>query len=261
MNRDVPPDEPSELSELSGTFDEPSPDDRERREADWLLARERGQATAPPSEQTAADYQELDHLFATLPEPTTDASWQDAVLRKAMAEPAPAPKAAAAAKAAESPRPRERRPWWSGAPLRWATGALATASAAAAILFATVVPRGAAQQVTLAASHYERDIRGPEKRPDQITARGPRGELRIFRKPLGSKTGQFFARCELGSAQCKQDGDELELVLAIREPGEYYALSVDAPLDVPLSATMEEFREAANRKGLKVKQSDPVLRK
>ncbi len=254
MSRDLDADE------MNGTFSEPSPDERERREADWLLARERGLSTAPPSAETARDYEELEHLFATLPEAKTDQSWHDEVLRKAMAVPESAMKAPDGA--APLPPSRTRRPWWRGAPLRWAAGALATASAAAAILFATVLPRTAAvAEIVMKPSKYEPDIRGIEARPSELTVQSPRGELRVFRRVPGSTKATMVARCHPGSEQCKDNGKELIFVVPIHEPGEYAAVSVDGPLNVPDNATMEEFRQAAKKQKLQPHQSGWIERK
>lgn len=251
MSRDLDTDE------MAGSFDQPPKDSRERAEADWLLARERGLSASPPSAETAKDYEELEHMFATLPEAESDESWHDEVLKKAMA---PTVASSAAGTAVEIPASRPRRPWWKGSSIRWASGGLAMAGAAA-ILFVAIIPRpDGVAEIAMAPTKYEFDVRG-ERRPSELTARGEKGELRIFRKASRTSPARFFARCVPATEQCKDIGEQLAFTVSIAEPGIYIAVSVEGPINVEETATMEEFRQAAKKQGLHPLQSKEVERK
>jgi hypothetical protein len=253
MSRDL------ESGDSGNSVDQPASDASERAEAEWLLARETNPAAPAPSPQAAAEYVELEHMLATLPDPRSDHSWHDEVLKKALASPDEVKGEML------RPTPAARRAWWKRSATRWGGGAAAAAAAAAAAIVVVGLraeKRTSREESEVAvAPSYEGGVRGDSERLSGISASGPKGELRVFRKASLTATGYLVARCVPSEVRCKEKGNELVLSISLEEPGYYYVVSADRAVTGADDATLEEFQQAARRQGLKVRTSPDYRRR
>jgi hypothetical protein len=251
MSRDL------ESGDSGNSVDQPASDASERAEAEWLLARETNPAAPAPSPQAASEYVELEHMLATLPDPRSDHSWHDEVLKKALASPDEVKGGML------RPTPAARRAWWKRSATRWGGGAAAAAAAAAIVVVGLRAEKrttGENSEVAVDVS-YEGGVRGDSERLSSIIARGPKGELRVFRKASLTATGYLVARCVPSEVRCKEKGNELVLSISLEEPGHYYVVSADRAVTGADDATLEEFQQAARRQGLKVRTSPEYRRR
>jgi hypothetical protein len=247
--RSIDPSSPTD----EGDFDSQPPDERERAEAKWLLARESDPGAPAPSAEVAKDYEELEHLLATLPEPASDHSWHAEVLRQAAAA-KPAEKEAA-------PRPMSARsaaptPWWRRPAVRWASSGVV---AAAAVVIAVAVFRSSPfpPSEALALNVEPRTgggVRANEDRLEALHVVATKGDVRIFRRSSGSD-GTLIARCIPEKAGCDEVDHHLVFDTPIKTVGTYYVVLVVGKLDIPEDVSMREFTEAARAAGLKLQTS------
>lgn len=203
-------------------------DDDERREGDWLRARDDDPAASPPSEAVARDQAELAELLATMPVGRDDDRWQDAVLAAAHAE-------SAAAKAA----PRARRVRWGR--LAMAGGALAAALLAIYLAIRPGDAPVAELQVAVNVGGSSRGSAGEVAVGDQLVVRArPRGatELRVYQGQ------QLLLRCP-GAPGCADGDRSWRVDVRLAAPVRHRVILVFGDVQVPPDAPLDRFLDAA----------------
>lgn len=269
-----------ELEEL----DQLPADPQDRAEAEWLLARERGEIdVAPPSAQLAQEHGELAELLGTLPVGKPDRSWQADVLRlideaegrkasEAASETSSAPsEAATPAGTAETPdstpaptvTPAAQAPviplaWWRRSAVRITAAGATAAAAAVAVLLLRSSPSGAPHaelklDITLLSATASR---GASYSPGKlwvtsdyrIELKYPReAELRIFAKyPHKKDDGALVAMCAGDNASCQiASARNPSLEFRPTSAGEYVAIAIEGKSSLLPDASLKAFRQAA----------------
>jgi hypothetical protein len=256
--RSLDPSSPTD----EGDFDSQPPDERERAEAKWLLARESDPGAPAPSAEVAKDYEELEHLLATLPEPASDHSWHAEVLRQAAAS---KPVALGESSRPTTGEPAAIQPLWRRRAVRWASSGVAAAAAAAIAIAVLRTPSeqtpsgGEVALLTVEPLSSEGSVRSGSDRLGGLRILASKGDVRVFR--ISSEgDGTLTARCTPDKAGCKEIGDRLAFEAPINTVGTYVVVLVVGKLDISESASMREFSDAAETSGIKPTRSKPFKR-
>lgn len=242
MNRRLPTSEER--------FEEASSDERERVEAEWLLARTQDPATPAPSLQVAQAYEELEELIGTLPEAAADEGWHaslldalpdddDAAASAPVSQVTPTKPAALSVDA----RPQQKR-----APQRnrwvWPGGIFAVAAALA--LFVVVSGRHQEKPAPEVAFRFDRVGEKVAVRGNGETASvgesglassppGFKGELRVFRGDI------VEAVCRTGDPNCTARDGSLQLKLPFSEPKKYTAVLIPSNLRIDPETNLDDL--------------------
>lgn len=213
-------------------------DDDERREGDWLRARDDDPSARPPSQAVAADQGQLAELLATLPVGHDDDRWQDAVLAAAHAD-----------RDAVAPRPARR---WGRLVLMG--GALA--AAVLAVYLATRPTNGPTADLHVAILHggSSRGGAGEVAVGDQVVVRArPHGstELRVYQDQ------QVLLRCP-GAPGCAEGDRAWRIDLRLTAPVRHHVILVFGDVHVPPDAPLDAFLEAARAADVRMIIHPPI---
>ncbi len=221
-------------------------DDDERREGDWLVARDADPAAPPPSEEARRRHDELAELLATLPAGKDDERWQDAVLAAAHA----ADTAAGAPARRAGDRPAPRRRW-----LRLATMAGALAAAAAAVVYVMSRPPDAPAAELQIAIHRVDAARSEDVAVgDRLVIRArPHGptELRVYQDQ------EPVLRCP-GLPGCADGAATWQVDLRLAAPVRHVVILAYGPVTVGSGASLDEFVAAARAAGARLVVHPPI---
>lgn len=214
--------------------DAPFLDEAERAESAWLIVRDQDPDALPPSPEVARQIAETEDLLASLPPHVDHVSWQEEVLKAALAS-----------------TPRAPTPWWRRrAVVRAIGGGLLTACAAVILM---IYPRHPPElEVVIARGDQTHDPRRTDAKAvvgDRlvITARpnGP-SDLRVYRTD-----GKLVARCPGGPSCSVIDDSAYTMEVVLDAPVKHRVILVLGKSD-PASGTVDAYLEAARASSARI---------
>lgn len=236
-------DKPNETEDLSTL---PFLNDAERAEHDWLIARETDPDAPAPSAKAAAEYDHLEGMLRTLPEPALSDRWRDSLMQRARASKTNGPPVATGPRRA----------------VRWGIAATGLAAAATIVLVLRAPPDGPTAPYAIMSQGGKRGGDAPgvhwgAKRAhvgDHVRSEPLSSTRRATRLYRMGETRELLAACPGGRA-CGRD-DQFKLMLD--RPGRYIFFQVMNTTQSLAAAPddIEQFQEAAKAAGGTVQPSE-----